>query len=297
MIRNPQEKKDLNISLSGIFSNSNFDKICNGEKDSFIDTKIRKYKDNFNLRDAVSRKKILESFYSYLLSEYRCEYIYKNIITKKILLGIHSLNTSTLLNEFKVGSSWADCILINGEATLYEIKTELDSPERLKDQLAEYKKSFKNIYLVIHHSQVEKYRNILQNSSVGLLALNERFQLSEREEAKENIDNLDVEIMFKSLRKKEYTNIINNAFGSTPDVPNMAYFTECLKLAKKMSPLDFHNYMTEQLRKRKPQEKQFLSSNEVPDFLVNICISIDPNKSGYNNLLSFLNQTPTQRMN
>jgi hypothetical protein len=292
-----KEKKDLNISLSGIFSNSHFERICNGEPDTFIDTKISKYKDNFDFRDTVPRKKILESFYSYLLSEYRCEYIYKNIIAKKILLGIHSLNTSTLLNEFKVGSSWADCILINGEATLYEIKTELDSPERLRDQLAEYKRAFKNIYLVIHHSQVEKYRNILQNSSVGLLALNERFQLSERKEAKENIENLDVETMFKILRKKEYSNIINDAFGSTPDVPNMAYFTECLNLAKKLSPLDFHNFMTEQLRKRKPQEKQILSSNEIPNFLVNICISIDPNETGYSHLFSFLNQSPPQRMN
>jgi len=31
--------------------------------------------------------------YSYLLKEYRCEYIYKNFITQKILLGRHSLNT------------------------------------------------------------------------------------------------------------------------------------------------------------------------------------------------------------
>ena len=38
----------------------------------------------------------------------RHEYIYKAAITKKILLGTHSLQTASMLTEFRVGDSKAD---------------------------------------------------------------------------------------------------------------------------------------------------------------------------------------------
>ncbi|MFW6130482.1 MAG: sce7726 family protein, partial [Atribacterota bacterium] len=241
---------DLNISISEIFSNSHFKNVCNNEVSSFIDIKIEKYKDYFGINKNLPRKNILNSFYSYLLDKYRCEYIYKNIITNKILLGRHSINTSTLINEFRVGSSLADSVFINGESVVYEIKTELDSPDRLYDQINDYQKAFKIIYLVIHHSQIEKYAKIVKNSSIGLLALNKRFELSEVKKAKKEVGNLDVTTMFKCLRKEEYTNIIEKYYNKAPKVPNMLYFKSCLKLAKKIKAIDFHNAMIEELRKR-----------------------------------------------
>mgnify|MGYP005845088593 CR=1 FL=1 len=288
-----QNSVDLNISLSGVFSNSHFESVINTQTSSFIDKKIAKYKDQFEIESGLSRKDVLDLFYAYLLSSYRCEYVYKNSITKKILLGRHSLNTSTLINEFRVGSSIADCVLINGSSTLYEIKTELDSPNRLMDQLIDYQKAFTTIYLVVHYSEIEKYQPVIENSSVGLLALSKRFQLSVVKEALKDATHLDITTMFKSLRKKEYSNIILNAFGKVPDIPNMFYFRECLKLAQQMKALNFNKLMSQELKKRKPQEKHVLNSDKLPEYLTNICLSIDPNVEEYERLFSFLNKKIT----
>lgn len=285
-----QNNVDLNISISGIFSNSHFKSVFEKGESTYIDTKINKYGELLGIKSSESRKTILNSFYSYLLDSYRCEYVYKNLITQKILLGRHSLNTSTLINEFRVGSSLADSVLINGSSKLYEIKTELDSPNRLLDQLTDYKKAFPTIYIVVHHSEEGKYLNIVENTSVGLLALNKRFQLSKVKKAERDVSHLDITTMFKSLRKEEYSKIIADAHGSVPKVPNMFYFKECLKLAQMMDVVKFHNMMNQELKKRKPKAKETLTSNKVPQYLTNICLSIDPSEKEYNHLFTYLNK-------
>lgn len=47
-----------------------------------------------------------------------------NVIANKILLGKHSLNTSHMLSEFRVGYNKADVVIINGTSSVYEIKSE-----------------------------------------------------------------------------------------------------------------------------------------------------------------------------
>lgn len=285
-----QHSADLNISAAGVFSNSHFKRVLNESEYSFLDKKIRKYKHILRLQKNNSRNDALSSLYAHLLSKYRCEYIYKNFITKNILLGKHNLNTSTLINEFRVGSSLADIVLINGTSAVYEIKTELDSPDRLSDQLADYQKAFSKIYLVIHHSQIEKYFDIVKNTSIGMLALNEKYQLSKKKKAEINIDNLDITTMFKSLRKNEYTSIISKVFGYFPNVPNMFYFKKCLELAQKIEAVKFHQLMNCELKKRKPKEKEILTSGKIPDYLSNICLAIDPSEEQYHRLFKYLNQ-------
>lgn len=286
-----QNSSDINLSISGIFSNSHFKRVLENGYSSYIDNKIERLQYALPIGEGESRKEILEIMYSYLLKEYRCEYIYKNFITQKILLGRHSLNTSTLINEFRVGSSVADVVLINGKSTAYEIKTELDNSDRLQDQLLDYQKAFTDIYLVVHHSRVDMYIEKLAGSNIGLIALNKRNQLSVRKKAVLNTEYLDITTMFKSLRKKEYSNIIKKAYGYVPDVPNMFYFKACLKLAQKIDIFEFNKMMGEELKKRKPKEKEIVSSNSIPDYLRNICLSLDPNQKEYERLFNYLNQT------
>ncbi|MEI9986083.1 MAG: sce7726 family protein [Aliidongia sp.] len=52
-------------------------------------------------------------------------------VTQKILMGKHSLRTASMLNEFRAGSCKADLVILNGTATVYEIKSERDSLTRL----------------------------------------------------------------------------------------------------------------------------------------------------------------------
>src|SRR5581483_181282 len=64
-----------------------------------------------------------ETAFSFLRREgYRDEYIYKAALTQRILLGKHSLQTASMLNEFRVGECKADIAILNGTATVYEVK-------------------------------------------------------------------------------------------------------------------------------------------------------------------------------
>src|SRR5690606_28537435 len=91
---------------------------------------------------------LLASAYQSLLREYRHEYLYKSALLNQYVLRQHSLDDTILLNEFRIGKSVADAVLINGTNKVFAIKPELDSPDRLTTQLADYYKAFSELYLI-----------------------------------------------------------------------------------------------------------------------------------------------------
>jgi hypothetical protein len=194
-----------------------------------------------------------------------------------------------MLNEFKVGNSIADIVIINGTSTVYEIKTELDSPDKLQKQIEDYKKAFAKIYLVTHHSLAHKYLSLLDGSTVGLISLSGRFNLTELKEATTDYSCLCNDTMLKTLRKEEYSFIIKKYTGSIPTVSNIKFFSECLKIASTIPSENLHTMILQQLRKRIPTEANFLESVDLPKELKHICLCINPNKKEYGNLFSFLN--------
>ena len=78
------------------------------------------------LDTSMPLKKFFDWIYDLLVKRYRSEYIYKNAIANKILLGKHSLNTSHMLTEFRAANCKADVVVLNGTSTVYEIKSEYD---------------------------------------------------------------------------------------------------------------------------------------------------------------------------
>ena len=156
-------------------------------------------------------KQFLEDIYDILQKNYRYEYIYKNVIANKILLGKHSLNTAHMLTEFRVGKCKADVVILNGTSTVYEIKSEYDSFVRLNDQIHAYLDIFDYINVITSNSQADKLEHFLPES-VGLLVLNKNNTISTVRVAKSNIENIKLEILFESLRKIEYTRVIKEYY-------------------------------------------------------------------------------------
>jgi hypothetical protein len=234
-------------------------------------------------------KNVIETAYGYLGKNYRNEYVYKNTLINNILLGRHSLRTANMLNEFKVANSIADILIINGTSTVYEIKTELDSPDKLQKQLEDYRKAFAKIFLVTHFSLASKYKTLLKDDAAGLLCLSGRFNLTVIKESEEDFSSLNNETMMKCLRKNEYSAIIKQYTGSLPDVSNIRFFTECMTIAQQIEPETLHEMMLQQLRKRTPAEGNSLESENIPKELKHICLCINPTKKEYNNLFHFLN--------
>ena len=279
-------------SLANVYSPSTFRKVLNQDSLSFLKNRFKKYKKTvFSISSSVSFGQLLQLTYNEMLKNYRNEYIYKNAIINKILLGKYSLNTTTLLNEFKIGKSIADVVLVNGEVKLYEIKTDLDNLNRLDNQLNDYKKVVEKIYIVTNSRYVDGLKQLYGNQDYGIIEFTDQKTLKTHKEASENKNDFDHKTIFKLLRKNEYINIINNVFGSTPNVPNTKIFRECLKKSEEINTCDFQKMAFEQIKKRKIALPQFLEDEKTPYELKYICYALDLNKFQYNQLYRLLEES------
>lgn len=187
------------------------------------DCNLEEYTKNFNLTS------LFEFSHEIMSKKYPNEYIYKNAIANKILLGKHNLNTSFMLTEFRANSSKVDCVVINGTLTVYEIKTELDNFNRLEKQIEDYKKVFEKIYVITAEKHLDKV-DFLTKQGIGIMRLNKSGKISTIKEAESQFEYLNLGIIFDSLRQSEYTKIIQNIYGYTPNVPNTKIYLVCREL-------------------------------------------------------------------
>ncbi|MGM5470480.1 sce7726 family protein [Flavobacteriaceae bacterium LMO-SS05] len=280
-------------TISPVLSNSVFKRIAKEENFEAVSKKASKYLSHNLNSNIFSYKDFFVDLYNSMLMNYRNEFVYKNEIVNKILLGKHSLNTTTILNEFRIGKSIADLVMLNGTSIVYEIKTEYDSPERLLSQIIEYRKSFLNVTIVTHHTVENKYESFLSKhnlTNIGLLVLTKRNTLKEKIKPCADDRYLDVSYMFKCLRKSEYSKLVKKYFGYLPNVPNTKFFKECFNMALEINEREFHDLMFYHLKNRSLNEKKILSSTEIPAFLKHITISSNFKKRDLEKINLFLNK-------
>ena len=146
---------------------------------------------------------VFEEAFSLLKREgYRHEYIYKAALTHKILLGKHSLQTASMLNEFRVGECKADLAILNGTSTVYEVKSERDSLNRLERQVAAYAKVFARVYVIAAEDHVDAVKGSVPED-VGILLLNSRHQISPLREATDRPESTSPAAIFDAIRTEE----------------------------------------------------------------------------------------------
>lgn len=246
--------------LANLFSKNFISKIFNDNYKQDIDNIIKEFHIKYTNN---SLAELFETVYKYLLKNYRCEYIYKNAIVSKILLGKHSLNTSVLFNEMVVGNSIADLVMINGTSTVFEIKTELDSLDRLSGQLNSYMCVFDYIYVVTYEKNISKISELVPEQ-IGIMILSDKYTLRVVKKAKSNKSNTSSEDIFDILRKEEYLEIIKKKIGNIPDVPNTYIYRVCKNIFAQFSPGDAHDAMVQVLKKRNVNETQKKLVNNAP---------------------------------
>jgi len=273
-------------SLSQIFSPSFFKRIVVFNDTSTLDYKIRKLVSD---KENKTYGEIISHIYSLLEKNYKSEYIYKNTLLIKNLLNKYSLKNTILLNEFRIENSIADFILLNGEVKLFEIKTDLDNFDKLEKQINDYRKFATKVYIVVSSKNLIKTVNLFENSKIGIIEFTNRNSVKVFKEAEEDKSYLCHETIFKTLRKKEYTEIIKKHFGTLPNVPNTLIYRECLALSKTLEIELFHELAFNKLKERNIKYPEKLTSKEVPFELKHICYSLNLNEKGYNNLSRLLN--------
>lgn len=235
--------------LAQLFSTSVLTAIGNGRPSANMSYVLSESNYINFIERGLTFRQLFESLYALLLHHYRCEYVYKNAIANMILLDRHSPVDSTLLTEFRVGTSKADVVILNGTSSVYEIKTELDSLDRLNDQIGSYQKAFDNIYVVTHESQLKKIQRNL-SEEIGVILLTEEYTLETLREAPSNKHKVEAATVFDCLRQVEYCDVIKDEFGFVPDVPNTRIYAECKPLFSTLDPPTAHDRMVRVLKRR-----------------------------------------------
>lgn len=235
------------IELAKVFNKKAFDIVLQGDF-SYVRELNRAYFKNEN----VTVGQFYENSYKLLLKNYKNEYIYKNTIAQKIVIGKHRLSNITFFNEFKVWSNFVDALVINGCITAYEIKTEYDSYSRLAKQLTTYTQVFEYVNLVIPEKKYTDSLLKILPENIGIIFLSDRNTLIEKRTAKSNLYNLSHEMIFSCLHKTEYENFLIKKNGTLPDVKPVYVRSVCLENFKKIDIIEINQFFHTTLKQRKP---------------------------------------------
>ncbi|MDA1783424.1 sce7726 family protein [Bacillus cereus] len=121
---------------------------------------------------------------------------------------LNRLNEITVF-ELKINSSRLDIGRINGKSIAYEIKTELDTLDKLHKQITDYSKVFEYVYVIIHPSHLKKVTELVPQHC-GIITYNLKHgvcKFSFRKKALKS-NNMKPEAQLSTLTNKELDWII-----------------------------------------------------------------------------------------
>ncbi|MDQ7248150.1 sce7726 family protein [Dongia sedimenti] len=178
----------------------------------------------------------------------RNEYIYRAALTHNVLLGSHSLATASMLTEFRTGASKADLVILNGTATVYEIKSDRDSLSRLEKQLADYQKVFAKIYVIAGEAHL---RDVLEAAPphVGVMRLARWDRITIIREASDRASNICPRAVFQSLRLSEAQSVLRDLGVIVPEAPNTLLHAVVGASFERLDPDDVHRSTVKTLKR------------------------------------------------
>lgn len=278
------EESKMSI-LNKVFTRAMIRHFIEGKADSIYSSVVRRYVKDVEQK---SNRELLSEIYCEIKSNYRNEYFYKNSLLNKLLLGVHSVNTTTALTEIAIAKSKADFVLINGKAVVYEIKTELDNLERLCSQIEDYYKAFDHVAVVSYEKNLQQLQSVLAgiDKPVGIYVLRKNGKLGTVRRPGKYTASLEKETIFKLLRKSEYEDILFQRYGYLPEVTQFRYYAACKQLFLQMSIEESYLLVLKVLKKRMQLEKEEFV--KVPYELKFLAYFMELKSSDYVKLEAFL---------
>lgn len=203
----------------------------------------------------------------------RDEYVYRAALTHKILMGKHSLRTASLLNEFRTGACKADLVILNGTATVYEIKSERDSLARLANQVDNYKRVFGTVNVIASEDHVDGVLAAVPDN-VGVMCLSRRYRISAVRDAVDQPERVCPQIIFDSLRSAEAVAILKAMGVPVPDVPNTQRHGIMRTLFAELKPAELHAQMVKTLKRSRNLAPLSDLVDQLPESLHAAALSI-----------------------
>jgi hypothetical protein len=281
-------KAECTASLSRLFSSAVFREMARKGQAVTAATVLKESGFASSVNTTAPLKTVFDAAFNVLKKRgQRHEYIYKNAVTRKVLLGKHSLRTASLLSEFRIGTSKADLVILNSTATVYEIKSERDSLDRLSGQLKDYRRVFAKINVITDESHVKP---VLDRTppETGVLVLDSRGCIGTIREGKEAFADIDPETVLDALTVREAQSILRAAGREVPDVPNTLMRARLRDLFLDLEPEWLHREMVQTLKASRSQARLAAYVNAVPDALKAMALSITLPKKNRLRLLGVL---------
>lgn len=228
---------------------------------------------------------IFEAAFAFLrLGEARDEYVYKAALTHKVLLGKHSLRTACMLNEFRAGACKADMVILNGTATVYEIKSERDSLSRLERQLAAYRPLFPSVFVIAGENHVGAVMQRVGPDD-GVLQLSKRHQISVVKPAVDRPHRVDPMAVLDALRADEAKALLSDLGVPVADVPNTRLHGVLRDAFQDLSPLAAHKGMVDVLKRKRDLRPLGDLIDQLPPSLQPAALSVRLRKVDHDRLV------------
>lgn len=278
--------------LSSLVSHAAFKKLSTSTNQSAYIRRMKKFSgwEHMSETRPASLGDLIAHSYHILEQNYRHEYLYKNKLLNDYVLKYYALEDTILLNEFRIGQSIADAILVNGTNKVFEIKTELDSPERLKSQIEDYYKAFTEVYVFTHVTLADKYLHLLPDS-VGLLVYTVDGQVEEIRKASYTEAYLDRSFIMASLRKAEYTQLTKRLAGFVPEATPAFYYKACLAVLYEFPIEQVQQTYCAILKQRIDVDTNiYITEGEIPSYLKFSFYQSQFNKKAYLTMINNLSK-------
>lgn len=274
-------------SYSSIFSSTYFSKLLKLNDYSFIDDKISTYDKDLVGNTIYTYNDYIKFIYKELKKQYLNEYIYKNTFISEFIIKHYGLKDTNVINEFRVGKSVADLVMFNGTSKAFEIKTELDSSKRLIGQLSDYRKLFKQSYILTHERLVDKY--LKEDPSVGVIILKQAPRSLRIEEVRPALVNNTIcsNTLMRVVRTEEYKNIVESYYGGLPKMNSFNMFNICEKLIADI-PNDILNELFIKVLKKRKTNTINLRSYQTE--LKQLGLAMNLGNKKYNELIDVLDK-------
>lgn len=214
----------------------------------------------------------------------RDEYIYRAAISHKVLMGTHSLRTASMLTEFRAGKCKADLVILNGTATVYEIKSERDSLARLANQVENYKRVFAKVNVIASEGHIQGVLATVPDD-VGVMCLSKRYQITTVREAVDCPGRVCPVTVFESLRMAEGAAILRAMGVTVPKVPNTQQHAAMRELFAALDPATLHLEMVQTLKRTRNLAPLSELVDRLPESLQAAALSVSVRRSDHRRLL------------
>lgn len=202
----------------------------------------------------ISLAEFYDELFTHLFRHYRYEYIYKNALAEKILIGKYGTKNATMLSEFRVENCIADIVLLNGSSHAFEIKSEMDSLDRIERQINAYSSVFDKITIVTHLKNFARIEKIIPDH-VGISVLDDsRYRIKKKphRDAASNLSSVSSLAILNVLHRTEYIKIIKHHFHEDISaIPNTLSYSTAAGYFSQIPPRVAHEHMVLALKKRK----------------------------------------------